>query len=74
MPLKTISGWIEWRKRGTKNPKRYAYRRRYVGQIDGKWQLSTPVRLREIRPKTEEEYNAIKQNSELAKRLRASIK
>jgi hypothetical protein len=48
-------GWIEYAKRGTKNPKRYAYRRRWKKVAD-KWIKSESVRLKSIPPLTEEEY------------------
>jgi hypothetical protein len=48
-------GWIEYAKRGTKNPKRYAYRRRWK-KIGGKWIKAESKRLKSIPPLTEEEY------------------
>jgi hypothetical protein len=48
-------GWIEYAKRGTKNPKRYAYRRRWKKVAD-KWIKSESTRLKSIPPLTEEEY------------------
>lgn len=48
-------GWIEYAKRGTKNPKRYAYRRRWK-KSDGKWVKSESKRLRSIPPLTEDDY------------------
>ena len=49
-------GWIEYARRGTKNPKRYAYRRRWIRDSAGNWVKSNPKRLKSIRPLTEEEY------------------
>ena len=48
-------GWIEYAKRGTKNPKRYAYRRRWK-KVGGLWVKSESSRLKSIPPLTEEEY------------------
>ncbi len=48
-------GWIEYAKRGTKNPKRYAYRRRWK-KDGGLWVKSKLERLKSIPPLTEEEY------------------
>jgi hypothetical protein len=48
-------GWIEYAKRGTKNPKRYAYRRRWK-KDGGKWVKSESTRLKSIPPLTEEQY------------------
>ena len=48
-------GWIEYAKRGTKNPKRYAYRRRWK-KSGGLWVKSESSRLKSIPPLTEEEY------------------
>lgn len=48
-------GWIEYAKRGTKNPKRYAYRRRWK-KSGGKWVKSESTRLKSIPPLTEEDY------------------
>ena len=49
-------GWIEYAKRGTKNPKRYAYRRRWK-KSGGKWVKSESTRLKSIPPLTEEDYD-----------------
>jgi len=49
-------GWIEYSKRGTKNPKRYAYRRRWIRAEGGSWVKSKVKRLRSIPPLTEEDY------------------
>jgi len=49
-------GWIEYSKRGTKNPKRYAYRRRWIRAEGGTWVKSKVKRLRSIPPLTEEDY------------------
>jgi len=49
-------GWIEYAKRGTKNPKRYAYRRRWERNSSGQWVKSKVKRLRSIPPLSEEEY------------------
>lgn len=51
------NGWIEYQKKGTKNPKRYACRRRWVRK-DGVWVKSKAKRLSSILPLTEEEYVA----------------
>lgn len=48
--------WIEFAKRGTKNPKRYAYRRRWITNGGGVRIKSRPIRLKSIPPMTEEEY------------------
>lgn len=49
-------GWIEYARRGTKNPRRYAYRRRWVRKNDGTWVKSESTRLKSIPPLTEEDY------------------
>jgi hypothetical protein len=49
-------GWIEYAKRGTKNPKRYAYRRRWVRAEGGQWVKSKAKRLKSIPPLTEDDY------------------
>ena len=49
-------GWIEYSKRGTKNPKRYAYRRRWIRDASGGWVKSKVKRLRSIPPLSEEDY------------------
>lgn len=48
-------GWIEYAKRGTKNPKRYAYRRRWKRE-NGQWVKSKVKRMKSILPLTEEDY------------------
>jgi hypothetical protein len=48
-------GWIEYAKRGTKNPKRYAYRRRWERAESG-WVKSKQTRVKSIPPLSEEDY------------------
>lgn len=70
LPTKKVEekrGWIEFPKKGTKNPKRYAYRRRWLKK-DGRWVKSVPERLSRMKPMSEEDYVKYKQNQERAKR------
>jgi hypothetical protein len=56
---KDSNEWIEFSKKGTRNPKRYAYLRRWVKRGEA-WVKSKPVRIKTIKPMSEEEYRAYK--------------
>jgi hypothetical protein len=69
-PTKNVEvkkGWIEFPKKGTNNPKRYAYRRRWL-KVDGRWVKSRPVRIKTWGPMSEDDYVKYKQSQERAKR------
>jgi hypothetical protein len=63
-------GWIEFPKKGTKNPRRYAYKRRWLPDGRGGWKKSKPVRYNLYPPLTEADYVKIKEQLEQAKRIR----
>jgi hypothetical protein len=56
-------GWIEFPKKGTKNPRRYAQRRRWIRQ-DGEWVKSKPRRIKSIPPMDEVTYVKYKSGQE----------
>lgn len=53
--------WLEFPKKGTKNPKRYAQRRSWIN-VGGVWKKSKPVRVKDIPPMTEAEYQNYKRH------------
>jgi len=73
MPTKkeTKTGWLEFSKKGTKNPKRYAYRRRWIPNGSGGWKKSKPVRIKTIQPMSEGDYVNYKTKQENARRIKA---
>jgi hypothetical protein len=63
-------GWIEYPLKGTKNPKRYAYRRQWQ-KVGGQWVKTAPIRMKSIDPLTQEEYVKAKRKQEQAKSIRS---
>jgi hypothetical protein len=61
-----LSTWIEFPRKGTKNPKRYAVRRAWVKE-EGVFKKITLGRVKDIPPLTEEEYWRYKATGETPK-------
>lgn len=70
------TGWIEYAKQETKDgPRRYARRRRwYWDKVAGKYAKTNPIRVREIPPMSEEDYEQIVARREAARRLKERMK